>query len=126
MRRYAYWFALAATILASLYLLFGPIYSGRSSTYDASGTMVESIQPGQSLWDVNGSRALVAVAIPILLVVAPMLIRDPYYRHHATIGAGVLMWGVVLLGLFSIGMYYAPAAVALLLSATAKKEAPSS
>jgi hypothetical protein len=126
MRRYAYWFALAATIIASLYLLFGPIYSGRSSTIGADGSMVESVQPSRSLWDVNGSRALVAVAIPVLLVVLPMLIRDPYYKHHAMIGAGVLMWGVVLLGLFSIGMYYAPAAVALLLSATAKREAPSS
>ena len=126
MRRYAHWFAIAATIIASLFLLFGPVYSGRSTTMAADGSMVESIDPARSLWEVNGLRGLVAVAIPIALVAIPLLIRDPYYKRHALIGAGILMFGVVLLGLFSIGLFYLPAAAGLLFAATAKPEAASS
>lgn len=106
MRRFAYWFAIASTVIASAYLLFGPVYAGR----------------GESLWDVNGIRALVAVSIPLVLVVAPLFMKNPYYQRHAGIGAGILMFGIVLLGLFSIGLYYLPAAVALMLAWTGKRE----
>lgn len=64
----AHRFAIGWTVLVTGFLLFGPLYSGRSTTAGADGAMVEPIQPGRSLLEVNGPRALIAVAFPLLFV----------------------------------------------------------
>ena len=53
----AHRFAIGWTVLVTGFLLFGPVYSGAAST-----------EGSRSLWQVNGPRALIAVAFPLLFV----------------------------------------------------------
>lgn len=115
MNRYSQWFAIAWTILVTVFLLFGPIYPGAGTTPGPDGSTVASLEPRQTLWQVNGFRALVALAFPLLFVAAPFFVRDPIWRRHTLIFSTILMWGLVILGGFSIGLFYMPTALAMLL-----------
>jgi hypothetical protein len=113
LNRYAHWFAIAWTVLVTAFLLFGPIYPGDSSV-GPDGT-VASLESRRTLWQVNGFRALVALAFPLMFVAAPLMVKDAVWRRHTLIFATILMWGLVLLGGFSIGLFYMPTALAMLL-----------
>ena len=106
MSRYAHWFAIAWTILASAFLLFGPVYSG-----------------SRSLMDVNGPRALVAIAFPLAFVLVPLLARDPTLRRQLGIFSVILLVALVLIGGFSIGLFYLPSAFGMLVFVIATKKA---
>lgn len=122
--RFAHRFAIGWTVIVTGFLLFGPLYTGRSTTAGADGAMVESIEPGRSLLDVNGPRALIAVAFPLLFVFAPLLARDPTLRRQIGIFSTILLFGLVIIGGFSIGLFYLPAAIAMLVFVlTAKRQA---
>lgn len=112
MSRSAHRFAIAWTALATVFLLFGSVYSGAAS-----------VEGSRSLWQVNGPRALIAVAFPLLFVLAPLLTRDPTLRRQIGIFGTILMFGFVIIGGFSIGLFYLPAAIAMLVFVlTAKRQ----
>ena len=114
MSRYAHWFAIGWTILVTLFLLFGPVYSGASTTIRTDGSTVASMESSRSLLEVNGPRALIAIAFPLLFVFAPLLARAPTLRRQIGIFSAILLFGLVLIGGFSIGLFYLPAAIAML------------
>ena len=123
MSRYAHWFAIIWTVLVTGFLLFGPVYGGVSSAMGPDGTTVASLEPRRSLWEVNGFRSLVAVAFPLIFVAAPSFVGDATLRRHVTIFATILMFGLVILGGFSIGLFYMPTALAMLLIVVTTKRA---
>ena len=121
MSRYAHWFAIAWTILVTAFLMFAPIYSGHSTTFNSDGAKIESIDPGRTLLAANGPRALIAIAFPLMFVLAPLLANDRTLRRQIGIFSALLLFGFVLIGGFSIGLFYLPAAIAMLVFVVASR-----
>jgi hypothetical protein len=61
-----------------------------------------------TLLDKSGSHVLALLALPVLITLLPLGVP----RHGVRIGASILLFGLVILGGFSIGLFYLPAAVA--------------
>ena len=73
----------------------------------------------QTLFDVNGLGVLWLLAIPLVLVALPMAFRQPH-RRRVGIACGIVMLALAFLGSASIGLYYYPTALGLLLAAVAR------
>jgi hypothetical protein len=119
MSRLTYWLALAWTAGVTTYLVVAPIYGEKSTWMETtpSGAQVQHTDGGTAtLIDVNGPHVLAVLAIPLALVVAPMLVPKPR-RRPAGLVCGILLLALAFLGSFSIGMLYYPSALALLISA---------
>jgi hypothetical protein len=65
-----------------------------------------------TLLDVNGPRVLVALAIPALIAMAPVLVP----RFWVRIVAGLALATIAVVGGFSIGLFYAPSTIMMLLA----------
>jgi hypothetical protein len=100
MRLIAVSFGLA--IAAAAFLLVWPIYSGFDGTRTTHATLLQ----------VNGPRVVVPVVFPILILLFPLIFR----RRAVRIIATILIGGFVLVSGFSIGVFYLPAAVTMLLA----------
>ena len=112
------WAALAALLLAivaGLFLAFYPVYQGVSATGSSSGVVTSSSESG-TLITVNGLWVLVPLCIPIVLAALGLIAVARRRRALVWVLGGVLLGFVVLSG-FTIGLFYLPAAIALLLSA---------
>lgn len=105
--------ALAATVLAAAALLVLPVYTSVVSVSGSSEPgMLEA--GGTSLADVNG--ALVAILlVPIGLAVAPVA-APPRSLRAVLIACAPLLSAFVVLGMASVGMFFAPAALLLVVS----------
>ena len=90
-------FALAA--IAAMFLLIAP-----SDTH-------------LTLLAVNGSRVLVPLLLPVAIALVAVLLRNQVFRVLALIVTG----GVVVLGIASIGMFYLPAMIAMLVAVFGKE-----
>jgi hypothetical protein len=101
--------ACALAVAAAVYLLVSPVYSGFSDNQPVRATVVQ----------VNGLWSLVPVSFPIFLTVVPLAVPHKKVR----IAVAVLLCAFVYLGGMTIGLYYAPAAVMLLLAACAPDSA---
>jgi hypothetical protein len=108
--RIARWFAAGWAIAVFVGLLALPLYSVATTT---SGT---ELRGSASLVSVNGPRVLFLVAVPVLaslLAVIPV----PRAQRPFTIAAAAITCVVALLGAASVGLFFAPSAVALILAA---------
>jgi hypothetical protein len=117
-RRPELWAAVAALVLAavpSLLLAFLPVYSSESATA-TSGGAVSTSSGRATLLDVNGPGVLVVLLVPVALATLG-LIGSARRRRVLIWVAGGLLLGFALVSGLSIGLFYLPAAVALLLSA---------
>ena len=90
--------AFALALLCSLILLVLPVYSGTAGR--------------ATLLQVNGPGVLVPLAIPPFITVLPVILSQRSVRIGATIALGLFC----LISGFSIGLFYVPAAVLLLLA----------
>ncbi|CAM3450254.1 hypothetical protein OCAE111667_10445 [Occultella aeris] len=97
----AFGLACAAFVL----LLVMPLYTGTTTTpegtEDFTATLVE----------VNGPGVLVPLLVPVLLTVVPLLIPSGRLPG-VTIACAALLVFLMALGGASIGLFYAPAAIA--------------
>ena len=107
--------ALLLTIVAGLFLAFYPVYQGVSATGSSSGVVTSSSESGTLVTE-NGLWALVPLCIPIVLAALGLIAVARGRRAPVWVLGGVLLGFVVLSG-FTIGLFYLPAAIALLLSA---------
>ena len=73
---------------------------------------------GRRLVDVNGVAVLLVLLLPALLAVSPLLARARANQVLLAAGCGTLLAVFCVLGGFSVGSYYLPAAM-LLLAASA-------
>jgi hypothetical protein len=85
-------------MVAALFFLIFPAYSS-----------------GATLLQVNGSDALFPLFFPVIVALLALLLSQRVMR----VVAAVLMAGFVLIGGFSIGLFYIPAAFTMLLAACA-------
>jgi hypothetical protein len=65
-----------------------------------------------TLLQVNGPRVLIALAIPVLIALVPVVLPKFWVR----IAAALVLATFAILGGFSIGLFYAPSAVTMFLA----------
>jgi hypothetical protein len=90
-------------LLAAGYLLVFPIYSGSNATQQTHATLLQ----------VNGPHALIPVLFPVLITLITLLLGKWVFRVAATILIGLF----VLIGGFTIGLFYLPAAILMWMAA---------
>jgi hypothetical protein len=95
--------AALAALLAAVALALIPVYA--SSTGERS-----------TLVDVNGAAVLLVLLLPVLLAASPLLARGPTQVLLAA-SCGTLLAVLCVLGGFTVGSYYLPAATLLLAAA---------
>jgi hypothetical protein len=115
--------SLVLAVVAAAAVLFLPL--GRSAT-------VESVSPGEApaqeevgstnLLAEQGPTVVVLAAFPVLLAAVPVVGERfrPGSRGLRILGA-VFLWLFVIVGLASIGWFYAPSAIAMTVAAAARR-----
>lgn len=96
-------------VAAAVFLLVWPVYSGFNGERPTHATLLQ----------INGWWAVVPVMFPVLVTLVPLLVRMQRVRVVATIVMGVF----VLISGFSIGMFYLPAGILMLLAACVEDSA---
>ena len=119
------WAAHAFAWTATLFLAFGPVYSGASApATDLYGLGGAQVWPGSSssLVAHNGLYVVPLLLVPIFLTGHVLITM--YFLRARRVPRRVLVWtpAVILLGcclvaMMSIGLLYLPSALALLLAA---------
>ena len=94
-------FALATA--AAIYLLVWPVYSGSVGGRPTRATALE----------VNGLYALIPISFPVLITLIPLLLR----KQWARITSAIVLGAFAVIAGFSIGLFYLPAAIVMLLAA---------
>jgi hypothetical protein len=113
------------TWVVALFLMFGPVYQGVSETVATpGGVAVESTRVTSTLVEVNGLRVLpfllAPVALTALALLAALITGVGFARRRVLLWvSSVLLLGACAVAIFSIGLFYLPAAVALIVSAVA-------
>ena len=116
-------FAHALTWIPALLLVFGPVYQRVTTTaVTPGGVASESTRFTGTLIAVNGLRVLPILLVPVVLtglaLLAVLLTYDGQTRRKVVLWiSAVLLLGFCALGIWTIGLFYAPAALALIFSA---------
>lgn len=120
MRRVPLLLAFVWSLVISLYLLHAPLYSSVSTSVTASmagmSTSIAPVNPRSTLLEVNGPRVLFILGLPVLLALLALLVPAAARARTAAI-AGVLVGLFSLLGAMTVGLFYAPTALLVLLGA---------
>ena len=116
MQRFVRWFALAASLAAVVLLLFIPFYAGVTERQSVGGR-TERWTHSNTLIGANGLDTLFVLAIPVLAAVNALLPWPARYRRGADIIGAVVATAFSLLGAFTVGLFFLPTAVALLVVA---------
>ena len=113
----------ALTWVVALWLAFGPVYQGESVTAVVPGEGGgESTRTTATLIEVNGLRVLPILLAPVALtglaLLAVLLTHAGRARRKVLLWvSAVLLLGLCAVGIASIGLFYLPAALALVFSA---------
>jgi hypothetical protein len=103
--------SLALALAAATFLLVCPVYSGSDGIHTTHTT----------LWQMNGPWVILPVLFPVFLAVLPVVFRFQALR----IAAAFVMIAFSYITGFSIGLVYAPSAIAMLLPACIENSAKS-
>ena len=113
--------ALLIALAATAFLLLTPFYTG---THTTTTTVPGQAAPppvvetrSATLLEVNGPAVLIPLTIPIALPALALAATSSRFRRLAYAVAAFLLLVFCLLSGFSIGMYYVPASIAMLISA---------
>jgi hypothetical protein len=90
-------------LAAAIFLLMWPVYTGFDGVRATRATLLQ----------INGSWAILPLAFPVIVALLPLVLR----RQAIGIIAAVLIGAFSLLAGFTVGLFYVPAAVAMLLAA---------
>ena len=118
---------IALTWAAGVWLTFGPVYEGVSVTPVLRGDgsrASEATRYTATLIEVNGPYVILGLLVPVVLTGIALLAVQ--LANNSQARRKILLWGpvVALLGLcsvtiLSVGIFYLPAALALLFAAVA-------
>ncbi|MDP9329055.1 MAG: hypothetical protein M3P11_00155 [Actinomycetota bacterium] len=120
-------FTLAAFLLAligALVAAFAPTGQAMESSFSISSSLSGPVQTVSrsyrvSMFQTSGAWVLVVVSVPVLVALIPVLVR---HRKAAIISAVVLWIGCVV-GAFSVGMFFVPAAILMTIAAARQEPA---
>lgn len=110
--------SLVATIVGALVVVFAPL--GQVTEYLDGPGGGESRSYSVSLLTSEGPRMFLLVAVPIVIALAGALIP----ARAARIAATVLLWIGCFLALFSIGIFFVPAAALMTAAAAVRDPGP--
>ena len=116
-------FAHAITWAVALFMVFGPVYQGVAITPATPGGVAsESTRFTATLTAENGLRVLLLLLTPLVLTGLALL--GVLLTHAGLARRKVLLWvsavlllGFCAVGIWTIGLFYAPAALALVFAA---------
>lgn len=113
------WTAHALAWVAGAWFALGPVYQGASISSEPAGEVSRSTA---TLLEVNGWYGALALLVPVILtgipVLANRLTRKSQTRRVVLLwGPAALLLGFCFLAILSIGPFYLPAALALLVAA---------
>lgn len=111
--------ALLLATAASLLLLFLPLVATSETSMEGVSGATPSTQSRderQSIVESQGWGVTVALAVPVVICAAPLLFGGRR-RRVATIVATVLLTAGVVVGAASVGMFYLPSAVLMVVAA---------
>jgi len=77
-----------------------------------------------SLLSDQGSSVLVVLLLPVAVVVLPLLIPGDEAARRVRIGVVVILGVLTFLAMFSVGIFFLPTLVAMVLSVTSRISAP--
>ncbi|HET7655355.1 MAG TPA: hypothetical protein VFK42_20155 [Acidimicrobiales bacterium] len=119
MRPRAALFGLLWTVVAGAVLAFAPF--GESSTTSAASDGTSSVvtTTRESLLEHEGASVLVVLAVPVVLTAGGWAAARRRWRPGVVASAIVLTVGVVL-ALLSVGAFYLPATIAMVVAATGR------
>jgi hypothetical protein len=115
-------------LVVSLALLFGPVYTEEIRTGETSsrGTFISKpVRHHLTLFQVNHASALLTLGVPLLLVCLPLLFRRSRWRALFEAVAATLLTAFAVIP-FSVGLFYLPSAVAMLVAALLARPARAS
>ena len=113
------WSAHALAWAAGLFFAFGPAYEGVEVGPSRPGEPAqEGTRVSATLIEANGLYVIFLLFIPIILTaIALAALRLPSYRQTLRkallCSPGLLLLGFCIAGIWSIGLFYLPAALAL-------------
>jgi hypothetical protein len=117
--------ALWATAVA-LFVLFGPVYETSTSEYSVTvsgGRVASPEREGHATGlQANGPHITFVLAIPIVLALLPLAFRK--HQRASFLGAGALTLAFCVVGAMSVGVFYLPTALLLLLAGARMKSPP--
>ena len=103
----------------ALFFLFAPTYETAFASYSpdtpASEVARTEIRGHATALEVNGPHIIFVLSIPILFALLPLAFQRQ--RRAALLGAAVLTLCFCSLGALSVGVFYLPSALLLLLAA---------
>lgn len=102
----------ALALAAVIFLLAFPAYSGARETVYANGAH-SHVTNRATMVQVNGDWVLLPMLFPVLVAAVPLLLRTQPARIICTI----VLFGFVIIAGFSIGLFYLPAALAMVVAA---------
>ena len=108
--------AAVAAVVGAAVVVFAPTY-GQCSSDGATTRCGEA-----SGLSVNGSWILVVASVPVLIALVPLLVP----RRVVRVIAAVLLWICCVIALFSVGIFFVPAAIVLTIAAALPDPAPMS
>jgi hypothetical protein len=94
-------FGLAA--LAAGFLLVWPLYSGFDGRHTTRARLLE----------VNGAWAIIPVTFPVLITFLPIVL----HKQAVRVTVAIITWVFTVISGFSIGLFFLPAAITMLLAA---------
>jgi lipopolysaccharide export LptBFGC system permease protein LptF len=103
--------ALAAATAGSVLLLFLPVYT--ESTNNGP-------EHGATLIETQGAGVAALLALPVAVIAVPLLVAERHRRSALRIVAALVLAFALVTG-FSIGEFYLPAAILLVLAARAAR-----
>jgi hypothetical protein len=110
--------AFMAAVLGAFVAAFAPTYTGCTTTTTTTGSTVE-VCGHATAFAVNGAWVLVVVSVPVLVTLLPVLIR----RRPVRVVSSVLLWAGCIVAMFSVGMFFVPAAILMTIAASRRPSA---
>jgi hypothetical protein len=107
--------SLLLAVLASVLSLTLPLYRAQTRLQRSGEPSTLQLRD-ETLGSVNGPQVYWILAIPVIIAGVPSLLR---FRGVRIISA-LLLTGCVVIGAASIGLFYLPSAIAMILAASKK------
>jgi hypothetical protein len=110
----------AMTLVVFVALLFVPSYGREITTSESSSQgnfTSKTVEDNQTLLQVNGPRVLLYLAGLVVIAGLPLLFRRSRWRAVLEASTATLMTAFTIIAGFSIGLFYLPSALAMLIAA---------
>lgn len=111
--------AFLLAVIGALIAAFAPLGGVMEGSGSPGGAIVTRSH-NVSLFQTDGAWVLVVVSVPVLVALVPVLVR----HRAARIVSAVLLWMGCVVGMWSVGVFFLPAAIVMTVAAARREPAP--